>query len=260
MEKQEVIEDFSNISFSSTTPKEVDAEVNGRKVKSPLFPFRPEEKNPNNYSLRFNPPREWFGKFYFNNHFFGLTHLLQDVHNKFYIDDTTQRGAGINPTIHAPRKRRRMLEIGSYKGESTLMFAASGLFDEIHCIDPHAGYEEANGLFTEEWNSVQSDFFTNTRLFKNKIVYHRDYSYNLANSFVDGHFDFIYIDGSHKYEDIYKDIFDYRFKTSMILAGHDYGQNNQHDGVTRAVDELLGRPEVTYMDGSWMTTRKKFIK
>jgi len=254
--KKEVIEDFSNIGFSAISEESLNSEVNGRKVNKPDFPNRPEPQNPNNYSLRFNPPKDWFGPWNLNIHLFGLVQLLQDVYNKFYFDETTQRGAGRNPKLHVPRKPRKMLEIGSYKGESTLLFAASGLFDEIHCIDPHEGYEEANELFNEDWNSVQSDFFTNTRLFKDKIVYHRDYSYNIANQFADGHFDFIYIDASHKYEDVYRDIFQYRFKTNMILAGHDYGEHNGHEGVAKAVHELVGTPYMTYMDGSWMTFRK----
>jgi len=212
----------------------------------------PNEKN---HSLRFNPPEEWLGGINYNIHFFGLLNLIEDVRTKFYIDDTTQIGAGSIQFQNRYRKPRKMLEIGSYKGESTLMFAASGLFDEIHCIDPHSGYEEANEIFEDSWENVQSDFFKNTKMFGDKIVYHRGYSYDFANSFNTSEFDFIYIDGSHEYDDVVRDISDYSTKTSLILAGHDYG--NSHEGVTRAVNEIFGKPYKRYMDSSWMVYKKR---
>jgi hypothetical protein len=214
-----------------------------------------DSNNTNTHSLRFNPPEEWLGGINYNIHFFGLLNLIEDVRAKFYIDDTTQIGAGSLEFQNRYRKPRKMLEIGSYKGESTLMFAASGIFDEIHCIDPHSGYEEANELFGEDWDNVQSDFFTNTRMFKDKIVYHQDYSYNLANTFATSEFDFIYIDGSHEYNDVIRDISDYASKTSLIIAGHDYG--NAHYGVTQAVNEYFGKPYKRYADSSWMVYKKR---
>ena len=40
-----------------------------------------------------------------------------------------------------------MIEIGSYLSESTMMFASSNIFTEIHCIEPFSGYEEFNDMF-----------------------------------------------------------------------------------------------------------------
>ena len=87
---------------------------------------------------------------------------------------------------------------GSYKGESTFMFASLGIFEEIHCIDPHAGNEEFNLVSNETWGNVQEEFKINTRHFNN-ITHHKEYSYNIPHNFHDGYFDFIYIDGAHDY-------------------------------------------------------------
>jgi len=63
-------------------------------------------------------------------------------------------------------------------------------------------------------------------------------------------FKFIFIDGSHVYEDVYADI--QRCKELVhengILAGDDY----QHPDVKRAVDELLPDCEIIYGDGNIM--------
>jgi hypothetical protein len=208
-------------------------------------------------SLRFNPPKEWLGICSYNIHFFGLFQLIQDVKTKFEIEDTNQRGSGPNKHNHIQRPHRRMIEIGSYKGESTLMFAASGLFNEIHCIDPHSGYEEANDIFGDTWDNVHSQFLKNTSQFSDIITHHRDYSYNISDRFEAQSFDFIYVDGSHEYDDVLRDLSMYSSKTNIIIAGHDYQEVNGHPGVAQAVNELFGRPYKIYQDGSWMVFKKR---
>jgi predicted O-methyltransferase YrrM len=50
--------------------------------------------------------------------------------------------------------------------------------------------------------------------------------------------DFIFIDASHEYEDVKKDIIAWypKLKLGGIIAGHDY---TSYDGVKKAVDEIL---------------------
>lgn len=208
-------------------------------------------------SLRFNPPKEWLGQCNHNIHFFGLMDLIRDVKTKFDIDDSNQYGSGPNENQHIYRKPRRMIEIGSYKGESTLMFAASGLFDEIHCIDPHSGFEEANEILGQTWEDIHNEFNRNTSMFSNMVYHHRDYSYNISDRFGGQEFDFIYIDGSHEYDDVFRDISMYSSKTNLIIAGHDYQSANGHPGVSQAVNEILGTPYKVYQDGSWMVFKKR---
>ena len=92
-------------------------------------------------SLRFNPPKEWNLMTSGNRYYIGLSILIIDVLNTL-----------------SSKTNLKMLEIGSYKGESTFMFASSGIFDEIHCIDPHQGNEEANGIFNDSWEEIQKEF------------------------------------------------------------------------------------------------------
>lgn len=143
----------------------------------------------------------------------------------------------------------KMLEIGSYMGESTSMFAASGIFNEIHCIDPFHGYEEANHFLNKEWSDVTKEFNINNRHFDN-ITIHQDYSYNISDKFEDSYFDLIYIDAAHDYESIKKDIQLYLPKCKRIIAGHDYSP--EWPGVVNAVDELLGKPDFNFADSSWL--------
>ena len=91
-------------------------------------------------SLRFNPPKEWNLMTSGNRYYIGLNLLIIDVLNTL-----------------SNKTNLKMLEIGSYKGESTFMFASSGIFDEIHCIDPHQGNEQANDIFNDSWEEIQED-------------------------------------------------------------------------------------------------------
>ena len=65
-------------------------------------------------SLRFNPNPEW-NNAWGNRFYLGLTQLIFDVYSTL-----------------RDKPNLKMLEIGSYKGESTFMFASLGIFDEIH--------------------------------------------------------------------------------------------------------------------------------
>ena len=124
-------------------------------------------------TLRLNPPPEWRdGKL--NLYFLGFYQLLSDLEKRLDHRNTSLK----------------MLEIGSYKGESTLLFASLGIFSEIHCIDPFSGYEEANDIFHDNWENVKHEFKTNTRYFDN-IRLHQNFSYNIHNKFQDNYFDFI---------------------------------------------------------------------
>jgi len=62
-----------------------------------------------------------------------------------------------------------ILEIGSYKGKSTLMFLNSHPDVSITCIEPFYGIpkEEAEHLFGEEYKSV---FLKNTFAFRDRIT------------------------------------------------------------------------------------------
>lgn len=184
-------------------------------------------------SLRFNPITEWRGPG-FNWHYLGFNRMLHEISREF---------EGI------PNPNFKMLEIGSYMGESTSMFASSGIFNEIHCIDPFNGYEEANDFLNKEWSEISEEFKINTRHFNN-ITVHRDYSYNISNRLEDNYFDLIYIDAAHDYESIKRDIELYLPKCKRIMAGHDYCP--EWPGVIQSVNEILGKPDFIFSDSSWL--------
>ena len=230
----------------------------------------PRKINPNRWSLRFNPPEEWRGIKY-NNHWFGMVHLLEKNHKHFNIQDFYQKGGG--PINHPFQKKhpryRKALEIGSYMGEAARMMMSSGIFDELTIIDPWAGPEEASEKFSETWDNVLYRCGENLIEWRdhkndsgiNKINVLRGYSTDVYQQFMDNDFDFIYIDASHKYEDVKADIqlYSRKLRHHGIMAGNDYDVNmGGHEGVKKAVDEFFGEDKVTrFIDSSWWTVKPK---
>ena len=66
-------------------------------------------------------------------------------------------------------------------------------------------------------------------------------------------FDFVFIDGGHEYDDVRKDIANFKgyVATGGVLAGHDYYTNGNFPGVRKAVDEAIGQPDEV-VDTIWV--------
>jgi len=175
----------------------------------------------NMISMRLNPPSSWLGNSGKNGFFLGFLELIIHVTNQI-------------------KPHSKMIEIGSYTGESTSMFAASGFFKEIYAIDCSMGAEFKHKL---------EEFEINTRLFDN-IKLTKDFSHNVVNDFADDSIDFIYIDGDHSFEYVFNEINLYKpkIKKSGIISGHDYNLPEVRDAVHKA----LGTPDVTFRDNSWV--------
>ena len=92
-------------------------------------------------TLRYNPPSEWTNSSA-NYLFLGFCDMLSYINSYF-------KG----------RNDLRMIEIGSFMGESSSLFASSGMFKEIHCIEPFSGKEEAfDTLPIDTWRDIYKLF------------------------------------------------------------------------------------------------------
>jgi predicted O-methyltransferase YrrM len=133
------------------------------------------------------------------------------------------------------------VEIGSWKGRS-----ASYMAVEIHnsnkkikfdCVDTWRGsVEHINDIFVKE-DTLYSEFLKNIEPVKHIINPIRMPSLEACNLYADNSLDFVYIDASHEYEDVKKDIINWlpKVKNGGIIAGHDI---NCPD-VKKAVVEII---------------------
>lgn len=159
-------------------------------------------------------------------------------------------------------KNMTMIEIGSYSGQSTVVFAK--YFKKVITIDPFIeDYDPADPTCKMAKMSVVYEKFKETvKPFSNII--HLKMMSDEAAALIEEKIGFVYIDGCHTYEQVKKDIQNYLplIDKDSYIGGHDYIDYGWL-GIKRAVNEVLGIPEYTYLEGSWLwkiTKETKEIK
>lgn len=146
--------------------------------------------------------------------------------------------------------KMRMVEIGSFIGESTIIFAEH--FNQVIAIDPfQADYHKEDPTSKFNFDEVYDEYMRRTSPFPN-IKTLRLTSDSAVDVLKDELFEFIYIDGIHTYEQVKIDIDNYLplLKQGGIIGGHDYGPH--WPGVNKAVDEKFGKPDKVFKDTSWI--------
>ena len=175
--------------------------------------------------------------------------------------NTPQLIQGLNDLIEYAREQlgdlstKKIIEIGSYAGESSVMFAKH--FKEVVCIDPFNDGYDANDIASSyaPFSEVEKAFDENVKEFKNiiKIKATSDH----ASTLLTERYDMVYIDGMHTYEQVSKDINNYlqwNLHPLCIVSGHDYSDN--WIGVKNAVNDFFKSPHKTFQDTSWAITLK----
>lgn len=150
-----------------------------------------------------------------------------------------------------PGKDFKMIEIGSYVGESTQVFAK--YFGKVISVDPFINGYDMNDQACHHANfdDVYLKFIENIKAFNN-IEHIRKKSDDAILDLGGQTYDFVYIDGMHTYDQVKKDITNYRdlVKPGGFIGGHDYSE--YWLDVVKAVDECLGNPDRTFQDASWV--------
>jgi GT2 family glycosyltransferase len=134
------------------------------------------------------------------------------------------------------------LEIGCWKGKSTSFLAVEIINSHkeitLYCLDTWEGSIEHKNMDCIEANSLFEEFEENLKPAERIKKTIKGNSLFIANSFPDNYFDFIFLDASHEYQDVKKDLQSWypKVKNGGVFVGHDYQLHWQ--GVVRAVDEF----------------------
>ncbi len=140
------------------------------------------------------------------------------------------------------------VEIGVHRGEFSKQIYDLLIPGFLVLIDPFETggkrYDEDMG-FTQVAYSTEDDYVLVYNKFEedsDTVFVYRDFSFSAIKDEYfeeDEYFDFIYIDGSHLYEDVKRDLNDWlpKLKDGGIIGGHDYIAQPSF-GVIPAVDEF----------------------
>jgi len=157
---------------------------------------------------------------------------------------------GLLDLIKEIPNKGRMIEIGTFTGESTVIFGDH--FKEVIGIDPMLhDYDEEDPTSNFNFNEVLKMFILRTENYNNISLVQKT-SDDAVNDFKDESFDFIYIDGIHQYENVLRDIKNYlpKVKKGGVIGGHDFGPS--WPGIEKAVTEVFGKPDKVFKDTSWI--------
>lgn len=150
---------------------------------------------------------------------------------------------------------KRVLEIGSYCGKSTICMAQTA--ESVVSVDPHDGRGTPSPKDTaREFVENLKKYGVREKVTPYKGVLAKDGWENHPKAFdpdsplfISGPFDLVFIDGSHDYESVRSDIFRgwNLLADGGLLALHDYRtEPGEHDGrwdegVTQAVEEFVSQ-------------------
>ena len=157
-----------------------------------------------------------------------------------------------------------VVEIGSFAGESTAVFAQHAKV--VHAIDPWpetyardivAGCENpqiraaVGQLGVADMSRIEAIFDARIGQCANvRKIKARDA--DVVTQFADGSIDCVYIDSIHTYEVVRDAIRRWlpKIRPGGVCAGHDYLESDW-PGVVAAVNEAFGAPGETFRDTSW---------
>jgi hypothetical protein len=153
------------------------------------------------------------------------------------------------------------VEVGCWTGVGSEIFAKN--FKHVICIDPWAPTKGINTNY--KMSDVEKVFDNRMRAFdnvtKHKIKYEDafvtlkcNYDFFRWIYFTDD-IDIIYVDGCHTYDEVKKDIILSKILKPDFICGHDYWPK-KFPGVIKAVNETLGKPDITFSDTSWVKEMK----
>lgn len=169
-----------------------------------------------------------------------------------------------------------VIEVGVFDGDFSERILALNEPRKLHLVDPWFTKDDGS-LFdgpTQQFTSakqaadaLEGQYQHVARRFageisSGRIEVHRTLSHLAAPQFPDEHFDWIYVDASHFYDDVKVDIqaFWPKLKRGGYMAGDDYDRRGiwEH-GVTRAVDEFVasGVPQKIRMHNHQFLIRKR---
>lgn len=126
---------------------------------------------------------------------------MQKFTNKWFQGNTAQTLPLLKSELP---ENAKILEIGSFEGQSTVWFLQNFLQSQLTCIDPFTGSPENS---EKECANLFDRFSQNTAEFADRITVLKGYSNTLLPQLITEkqQYDLVYIDGSHYAPDVLLD-------------------------------------------------------
>jgi hypothetical protein len=180
-----------------------------------------------------------------------MQHFYKNIQGWFTFPDLYRRIVKDTPPGGS------IVEVGAWRGKSTAFLAVEIINNKpditLHVVDTWLGSGEHANMPVIKEGRLFDEFLENMKPVEHVLTIHRMPSVEATRLFKDESLDAVFLDASHKYEDVKADILAWRSKVRKggILAGHDYHNGAGKVGV--AVDELLH--PITVQEMCWIYSR-----
>ena len=137
------------------------------------------------------------------------------------------------------------VEVGCWKGQSAAYMAMEILNQkkdiDFFCVDTWLGSDEHQGDKDVMSGTLFSVFLSNMKKVKGGFIPIQKESVEASKDFLDESVDFIYLDASHDYDNVKKDLLVWlpKIKQGGIIGGHDYGMQGVVDSVTEILPDHI---------------------
>jgi hypothetical protein len=175
--------------------------------------------------------------------------------NDYYRDRHVY--GSVSPVLHLLKDKKDLViaEIGVFRAESTLAMFEYLDIKKAYLIDPF-DFSIANKHNPTDGTNrhLHSDLYNETKAklekYESKIEWILKESEYGHSSIPDNELDFIFIDGAHNYEAVYKDLVYYypKVKLGGIISGDDFSNKFKGFGIIEAVNDVLDEIGYTEVD------------
>jgi predicted O-methyltransferase YrrM len=161
--------------------------------------------------------------------------------------------------VHTSSDKSHFVEVGVWKGMSACYMAVeiinSGKNIKFDCVDTWEFFDWFTDISKESFEGLYDTFLDNIEPVKDYVNVVKKISWEAALDYEDESLDFIFIDASHDYESVKKDINSWlpKLKINGLIAGHDY----YHIPVSMAVNEILGVENIIPTISCWTYKKVK---
>jgi hypothetical protein len=172
-----------------------------------------------------------------------------------YSPKTHSYYGSVSQVLHLIDKQKELVvaEIGVFRGESTLSLFNYCDIKKIYLIDPF-NKEIADSFNPNDGTNrnINDSLFEETKSklsnYLDRIVFLKETSDEAVNKINNEELDFLFIDGCHTYECVYKDLMYYypKVKSGGIISGDDFSNKFQGFGIIEAVNDVL--PSLGYTE------------
>ncbi len=142
------------------------------------------------------------------------------------------------------RLPRRGVEVGVWRGHTSLALLESFPRLRLYCVDPwdRGGDQSTMGDDAARLPAAREEFYRLTEPYADRRFPIEMTSDKSARLLADGFLDFAFIDGCHSYEAVAADVRAWwpKLRRGGLICGHDYGGRGDRSGrfgVKKAVDE-----------------------